>query len=62
MNVVNQKMTRQKIRINLKKFIRGVTLRDLKKGDGSLVILFNIIIKQKNDETSTPFYSLCEGI
>jgi hypothetical protein len=62
MNVVNQKTTRQKIEIDLKKSIRRVTWRDLKKGDGLVVTLFNSIIEQKNDETSTPLYSLFQGI
>jgi hypothetical protein len=57
MNVVNQKMARQKIGIDLKKFIKGVAQRDLKKGDGSVVTLFNSIVEQNSDETSIPLYS-----
>ncbi len=34
------------------KFIRGVAQKDLKKGDGSMVTLFNNIVEQKNHETS----------
>jgi adenine specific DNA methylase Mod len=61
-NVVNQKTKRQKIRIDLKKSIRGVARRDLKKGDGSVVTLFNNIVEQKNDEMSIPLYSFYERI
>lgn len=42
----------KKIGVDVTKFIRGVAQKDLKKGDGSMVTLFNNIVEQKNHETS----------
>jgi hypothetical protein len=61
-NVVCQRIIRQKITIESKKSIVGVAQRHLKKGDGFMVTFSNSIVEQKNDETSIPsFMSLYEG-